>query len=117
MISLKKTTCRVLAISMFALSIQSASAGMIGADQAAAGAPQTDRGTVMSVLERAGTAAQLQARGIDPNMARERVANMTDREVQQLAADMQAAPAGADAGGVLAVLLVAGAVWYFVFRK
>lgn len=37
-----------------------------------------DRGTVLSVLGRAETAAQLQAQGIDPEAARARVAAMTD---------------------------------------
>jgi hypothetical protein len=73
---------------------------------------------VLSVLSRAETAAQLQAQGIDPAMARERVAAMTDQEVQTLAQDMQTAPAGAlSSGGWLAVILVAALVWYFAFRK
>ena len=81
--SMKKMTCRALVVSLLALSFQTANAGMIGADQAAAaGAAQTDRGMVLSYLSRAETAAQLQAQGIDPAMARERVAAMTDQEVQ-----------------------------------
>ena len=94
--SMKKMTCRALVVSLLALSFQTANAGMIGADQAAAaGAAQTDRGMVLSYLSRAETAAQLQAQGIDPAMARERVAAMTDQEVRTLAQDMQTAPAGA----------------------
>jgi hypothetical protein len=116
---MKKMTCHALVVSLLALSFQTASAGMIGADQAAAaGAAQTDRGMVLSVLNRAETAAQLQAQGIDPAMARERVASMTDQEVQTLAQDMQTAPAGAlSSGGWLAVVLVAALIWYFAFRK
>ena len=117
--TMKKMTCHALVVSLLALSFQTASAGMIGADQAAAaGAAQTDRGMVLSVLSRAETAAQLQAQGIDPIMARERVASMTDQEVQTLAQDMQTAPAGAmSSGGWLAVVLVAALIWYFAFRK
>lgn len=117
--TMKKMTCRVLAVSLLALSFQTANAGMIGADQAAAaGAAQTDRGMVMSVLARADTAAQLQAQGIDPAAARARVAAMTDQEVQALAQDIHTAPAGAmSSGGWIAVILVAGLVWYFAFRK
>ena len=116
---MKKMTCRVLAVSLLALSFQTANAGMIGADQAAAaGAAQTDRGMVMSVLARADTAAQLQAQGIDPAAARARVAAMTDQEVQTLAQDIHNAPAGAmSSGGWIAVILIAGLVWYFAFRK
>jgi hypothetical protein len=120
MTSLKKTTCRVLVVSMLALSFQTAGAGMIGTDQAAADAAATgQRSFVMSVLQRADTAAQLQAQGIDPALARERVAAMTDQEVSRLASDMQTAPAGAgmDSGAWLAVIAVAALLWYFAFRK
>ena len=117
--TMKKMTCRALIVSMLALSFQTANAGMIGADQAAAaGAAQTDRSTLLSFLSRAETAAQLQAQGIDPAMARERVAAMTDQEVQALAQDIHTAPAGAmSSGGWIAVILIAGLVWYFAFRK
>jgi hypothetical protein len=117
--TMKKMTCRALVVSLLALSFQTANAGMIGADQAAAaGAAQTDRGMVLSVLSRAETAAQLQAQGIDPAMARERVAAMTDQEVRTLAQDMQTAPAGAlSSGGWVAVILVAALIWYFAYRK
>jgi hypothetical protein len=117
--TMKKMTCRALVVSLLALSFQTANAGMIGADQAAAaGAAQTERGMVMSVLSRAETAAQLQANGVDPTMARERVAAMTDQEVHALAQDMQTAPAGAlSSGGWLAVVVVIGLIWYFAYRK
>jgi hypothetical protein len=117
--SMKKMTCRALVVSLLALSFQTANAGLIGADQAAAaGAAQTERGMVMSVLARAETAQQLQAQGIDPQMARERVATMTDQEVSALAQNMQTAPAGAlTSGGWLAVVVIAGLIWYFAYRR
>jgi hypothetical protein len=119
MISLKKTTCRVLVVSLLALSFQTAGAGMIGTEQAAAdGGAAAQRSLVLSVLDRAETAAQLQAQGVDPAMARERVASMTDQEVRQLAGDMQTAPAGAiSSGGWLAIVIVIGLIWYFAVRK
>ena len=119
MISLKKNTCRVLIVAMMALSFQTARAGMIGTDQAAAdGGASAQRSLVMSVLERAETVAQLQAQGINPAMARERVASMTDQEVRQLAGDIQTAPAGAmSSGGWVAVIIIAGLIWYFAFRR
>jgi hypothetical protein len=91
---------------------------MIGADRAAAPV-EVDRTMVLSVLDRAETVAQLQAQGIDPAAARERVGAMSDQEVRQLAADIQTAPAGADisVGGILLVAAVAAAIWYFVFRR
>ncbi len=116
-LSMKKMTCRALIVSMLALTLQTAGAGMIGADQAASGKVQADRALVTSTLARADVAAQLQARGVDTQQAMDRVAVMNDQEVSQLAADIQAAPAGADGGTVLAVVVIAAAVWYFFFRR
>ena len=116
---MKKMTCRALVVSLLALSFQTANAGLIGADQAlSAGAAQTERGLVMSVLDRAETAAQLQAQGVDPTMARQRVAAMTDQEVHALAQDMQTAPAGAMSDWAwFAVILIGVAIWYYAYRK
>lgn len=115
---MKSLICRSLIVALMTLSFQTARAGMIGADQVAASAPP-DRAAVLSVLSRADTMAQLRAQGIDPAMARERVAAMTDEEVQTLAANIETAPAGgvSTAGAVLAVVVIAGIVWYFAFRK
>lgn len=116
----KNLTCRFLIVALMTLSFQTARAGMIGADQAAAAASvQSDRTTVLSVLSRADTTAQLRAQGIDPAMASERVAAMTDEEVRTLAGNIHTAPAGGDISGgtILAVVLIAGLVWYFAFRK
>ena len=117
---MKKMTCGALVVSMLTLSFQTANAGMIGAEQAAAaGAAQTDRGLVMSVLDRAETTAQLQAQGIDPTLARQRVAAMTDQEVQALAQDIQAAPAGAMSDWAwFAIAVIAGLIiWHYAYRK
>ena len=111
-----KLTCRVLVVSMLALSLQTAGAAMIGADRAAGGS-QADRAMVLGVIDRPDAAAQLEAQGIDPALARERVAAMNDQEVSRLAADIKSAPAGADGGTIAAVVLIGAAVWYFFFRK
>lgn len=115
----KKTTCRVLVVSLLALSFQTANAGLIGADQAAAGSPSPERALLLSTLDRAEVALQLQAAGIDPRAARERVQTMTDQEVQALAQDIQAAPAGAGPStwGWVAIVLVAALIWYYAIRK
>lgn len=114
--TMKKMTCRALVVSLLALSFQTASAGMIGADQALPGTASADRSMVLTVLSRAETTAQLQAQGIDPAQARARVSAMTDQEVQALAQDMQTAPAGAGVSW-LGLILVAALVWYFAFRR
>ena len=116
---LRKMVCQTLIASLLGVSMQTAGAGMIGADRAVTASTQADRTLVLSVLDRADTSAALQAQGIDPAQARERVAVMSDQEVRQLASDINSAPAGADVsvGGVLLVVAVAAAVWYFVFRR
>jgi hypothetical protein len=116
--TMKKMTCRALVVSLLALSFQTANASMIGADQAATQAAQSDRAAVMSVLNRAETVAQLQANGVDPQAARARVNAMTDQEVHALAQDMQTAPAGAMSGwGWAAIVLVVALVWYYAYRR
>ena len=115
--NLKKVTCRGLVVSMLALSFQTAGAGRSGADQAARGRAQPDRAMVLETLARADTRSQLEAMGVDPRQAGDRVAAMSDQEVTQLAADIRQAPAGADGGTVLAVIVIAAAIWYFVFRR
>ena len=117
-LALKKTTGRVLVVSLLALSFQTAHAGLIGADQAAAGSTSPERSMVLSTLDRADVAAQLQAAGVDPRAARERVQTMNDQEVHALAQDMQAAPAGGvSTWGWVAIVLVAALVWYYAIRK
>lgn len=118
-LAFKRNTCRVLVASLLTLSFHTAHAGLIGADQAAAAtSAEADRALVLSTMDRADVTAQLQAVGVDPLAARERVRTMSDQEVHALAQDIQAAPAGAISGwGVLAVLVIAGLIWYYVIRR
>lgn len=118
-LALKRSTCHVLVASLLTLSFHTAHAGLIGAEQAAAAAqPGADRALILGTLDRADVVAQLQAVGVDPLAARERVNSMTDQEAHALAQDIQAAPAGAASGwGVLAVLVIAGLIWYYVIRR
>ena len=114
----KKTTCRALVVSLLALSFQTAQAGLIGADQAAAGTPDTERALVLSSLDRADVTAQLQAAGVDPIAARERVRAMSDQEIHAMAQDIQTAPAaGVTTWGRVAIVLVAALIWYYAVRK
>jgi hypothetical protein len=112
--------CRFLIASLLALSFTTASAGMIGVDQmsAASAGAQADRIALMNLVARSEVANQLQAQGVDPQMAQERIASMTDSEIAALKGQVDALPAGATSGWAwaAAVIIVALVVWYFWMR-
>ena len=113
-----RTICRLLVALMIWTPFHIAQAGMIGTDQVATATTQADRSTVLNYLSRGEISSQLQALGIDPSTAQQRVAALSDLEVQSLAQRIQSMPAGAsDAGAILLILVVIGVVWWFFFRK
>src|SRR5689334_20914197 len=96
--------CRFLAIALLMLPYQSGQAGMVSTDLAAsASSVQADRNTISSFLGRAQIVTELQSLGLDPQVARDRVAAMTDAEASSLAGKISALPAGAD-GGLLVLV-------------
>jgi hypothetical protein len=106
--------CRFLVASMLLMSFGVSRAGMIGADQVAAGA-NLDRVVVMSTLERSDVSNALRANGVDPQAARDRVAAMTDEEVSALRGQIDALPAGGKShnGWIIAgVIIIAIIIWY-----
>lgn len=110
--------CRLLMVLMIWTPMQMANAGMIGTDQIVSTAAAADRDSVMQFLGRAEVTSQLQSLGIDPAAAKDRVAAMTDEEVRMVAGRIAAQPAGGDALGVILILLVVGAVvWWIWFRR
>ena len=108
-----RAVCRLLIVLTIWVPFQAAQAGIIGTEQVVSQATQAERNTVLGFVSRADVAGQLQALGLDPASAKDRVAAMSDQEVQMLAGRIQTLPAGAlDAGGVLLLLLVIGVIWY-----
>ncbi len=90
-----------------------AQAGLIGTDEVAvqtggASALTGDaaRETVRDFLARADVQQQLQQHGLTSQIAKDRVAALTDAEVQQIAGKIDSLPAGASAGGLATVGLV-----------
>lgn len=78
-------------------------AGIVGTDTVVAG---VERERLAGLLERSDVRARLQALGVDPADARARVAALSDAEATQLAAQMDALPAGGDALGVALVVFL-----------
>jgi hypothetical protein len=107
-----RTIVRLLIALMVWTPFQIAHAGVIGTDQVVSTASQADRGAVLGFVSRADVASQLQALGVDAATAKDRVAALTDSEVQYLADRIQSAPAGADAAGIILLLLILGAIWW-----
>jgi hypothetical protein len=81
-----------------------AHARIVSTDTVVTGA---ERERLTSLLERSEVRARLQALGVDPAKARERVAALTDAEAAQLAAQIDGLPAGGDVlGAALLIFLV-----------
>lgn len=107
--------CRFLILVMVMLPFQTVQAGMIGTDQvASAMSAQADRASVLNLMSRSDVASQLQALGLDPQIAKDRVAAMTDEEVRSLAGKLDSLPAGArsNAWAWAAVIIIAIVIWY-----
>lgn len=109
---MKRLMCRVLVALMVWTPFQISYAGMIGTDQFAQSS-QADRGAVLNFVNRADVSGQLQALGLDPANAKDRVAAMTDEEVRYLAGRIQSMPAGGtDAGAVLLLIVIIAVIWW-----
>jgi hypothetical protein len=114
--TLTQVLCRFLAIALMLLPYQTGQAGMIGTELAAAPAGvQADRNAISSFLSRTQTITDLQSLGIDPQVAQDRVAAMTDAEVSSLAGKMNALPAGGE--GIILVLLLVLIIFLVVSRR
>ncbi len=115
--AMTRMLCRLLIATMAWMPVHLAQAGMIGTDQVVPSASQLDRAGLLNLVSRSDVTSQLQALGVDPAAAMERVAAMTDEEVRSLAGQLEAVPAGADGSGVALLILVAVIVWLVWFRK
>ena len=104
--------CRLLIVLMIWTPYQVAQASMIGTDQVVTSSSQADRNAVMGFVSRGDVTSQLQALGLDPATAADRVAALTDEEVRYLAGRIHSMPAGADGGGILLLILIVVIIWW-----
>lgn len=102
----RRLTALICAISLCGLAVAPLQAAMVGTDTLiAAEQGQTDRERLLGLFEREDVKAELQALGVSPELASERVKQLTDAEVAELSGQLEALPAGADAGMVLGVVV------------
>jgi len=111
----KKGLCRLLVVSVTYLSIHSARAEMIATEQA------------VTYLGRADVASQLHSLGVERTFAEQRVAAMSDEEIDTLIGKLGSLPAGGQmsgggasgygggGGAFLAVLLLALLVAWLIY--
>ena len=93
----------VLATSLVAASLQNAAyAGVISTQEYITSVDrEATRARIDAVLAREEVRSQLERYGVDPAVTDERIAALTDQELEQLATDLENMPAG---GSVLAVV-------------
>ncbi len=106
--------CRVLAAAMVVLPFH-AQAGVIGTDQAVAAEARTARVTVAGFVARSEVAGKLQALGLSPQAASERVAALSDAEVLSLAGRIEALPSGGIAG-ILPILAAVLLIYFLIIE-
>ena len=114
--ALFRTISRFLIVCMLAVPY-TANASLIGtntvvqAQQAGAA-----RDTIRNFVNRADLSSQMQALGLDPATAKDRVSALTDAEAAQLAERINSLPAGADGTGLVLVILIGVLIWFMVKR-
>ena len=112
---LARFVSRLLIVCMIGLPFQ-ARAGMIGTGEAVSAAQaQAARDRLASFIGRAAVADQLQALGLTPQAAQERVAALSDAEIAMLAGRIDELPAAAFGGAGLGMLIVVCFLIYIVF--
>lgn len=106
--SVSRITSRVLIVSMLTLGLPlpQANAGMIATQELTQAQSQADRARIVNFMEREDVRNQMVAMGVDGNMARERVASLSDEEVARIAGKLDQMPAGGDILGVLFAVFI-----------
>jgi len=95
----KKSLCRLLVVSITFLSIHSARAEMIATEQAVTVTAQANRQALLTYLGRAEVGSQLHSLGVERTFAEQRVAAMSDEEIDTLMGKLGSLPAGGQMSG------------------
>ena len=90
------------AVCWITLGVGTAQGGMVATqDVVAEGEVANDRAQVKAFLARSDVQQQLRSLGVSPAEASERVATLSDSEVQRIAGELEERPAGALVGDVI----------------
>lgn len=105
------TTLRTLLIGWLSVAMMlvgfPAHAGMIGTEQAVAASTRAENmATVQSFMAREDVRAQLESWGVESAQATDRVAQLSDAELQQVAMNIESQPAGGGALVIIGVVFV-----------
>ncbi len=109
MLKLKRLTASFLIVCLTSLGMpMHAFAGIISTEEATviSNSAAAEREKIVSFLSRDDIRKSLEDRGVSSQAAIDRVNTLSDAEVQQLAADIDNAPAGADVLGILFTIFV-----------
>lgn len=111
MTSFRRSIAAVLTVCLTTTTfMHSAQATVISTEQLAAvqapGERSEGHARLNATLDRADVVAALEARGVDPLAARERIASLTDADAAMLAGEIDRAPAGGDVLGTIVFIFV-----------
>lgn len=97
----------LLAASLLATSVQSVQAGVISTQQYLSAVDrEAARARIDAVLAREEVRTRLEHYGVDPVAADERIAALTDQELELLATELESLPAGGNLLGVVGVVFI-----------
>jgi len=107
----RKTSIAILSVAILNMGLASAAqAAIVDTSALVTTDREADLGTIRAQLDRAEVRAKFKDMGVDATAVDQRVARLNDRELHQLAVDMQNAPAGGDVvwiiGAVFIVLII-----------
>jgi hypothetical protein len=103
----RKTSIAILSIAILNMGLASAAqAAIVDTSALVTTDREADLGTVRAQLDRAEVRAKFEDMGVDATAVDRRIAALNDRELHQLAVDMQNAPAGGDVVWIIGVVFI-----------
>jgi hypothetical protein len=119
----RRVAIAILSVAIINMGVMSAAVGaIVDTETLVAPSRDADLATIRAQLDRQDVREQMQKMGVDATRIDSRIASLNDRELHQLAADMQSAPAGGEIlaliGAVFVVLLILELVGVIdIFKK